>query len=245
MSKVIPVDLEKYPSLVRLVQQEGQKKFQELMHSLFRIADNAVERGDIEVSKKYFKLPYHIVIREILDAFFDIKGIMEQHGERYAHDLANIYGHAIHPLHAAITGERLNDREGNNVTFREKYGIGEEEFTIKHWLQGLLFYSYYMSLGDLARYLSLNKLVMAEEEKKKRLERLIKIQPALNFQAENGIPIAAMIPGTGFFDLAVAAENVNEICPACKNKQIDDLGDLKACRFCNGGFRRRDRDGRD
>lgn len=234
----IPVNMENYPALLEYLKRD-KEGFLKLMKGLFQMADAAAKRGDLDAAKEYFKTTYEEVVREVMDGFFDTAGILSNHGEPHAKQLFKVYGHQLHPLYAALTDEKLEDRDGNVIPFHEKFGTESRNFNIKHWIQSLLFWSYYCDMKDMAKAFSLNNLVLAEQAKKRFFARLHEIQPALELQQKNGKSIGSLIPGTGLFDVGIPADDIVSICLACKRKgTIYEVDEAKACSYCSAGYRK-------
>lgn len=231
----IPINLENYPSLGKL-SEEDKPQFLQLLKSVFKIIDKSVESDFHVISKEYFGLELQDLIGEILGAIFDHKGIMEHlPNQENAHMLSNMYGHTLNPLHAAFSKQGMQDQAGNHVSFEEKFGVRERDFTVKKWMQGLLFYSYYCSLPDLAKSLALNDYDMVDAGKHENIARLIEIRPALNYQKQIGILPGKLIPETGFFD---AGDLKEDNCRACQVPDtLFDLGAITVCTECRAGYR--------
>ena len=128
------------------------------------------------------------------------------------------------------------DAEGNKVNFESKFALKEKEFDVKSWLHGLMFYSYYCSLPDLARYLALQDYNLVDEERHKNIAKLVQIRPALNYQKQIGILPGKLIPETGFFECGNEPITANH-CPACQVPgKIHVLEDISVCTHCYAGF---------
>lgn len=235
MKSKVPVNLENYPALMDLANSD-KAEFLQLMKSLFTTANNAVREGHTNVSKEYFGISYQDLINELTGAMFDHKGIIDHlPNQLNATTINDLYGHAINPLHAAFTKDNMLNTAGETVSFVQKFGIEDRDFTVKKWLQGLLFYSYYCDLPSLAQYLALNDYSLVDEEKSKNIAKLVELRPILDYQKRIGILPGKLIPNTGFFD---AGDLKEEECPAC---QVPDsllqLSDqLTVCTKCKGGF---------
>lgn len=236
----VSVDLDNYPSLKELV-KEDKDGFVHLMKGLFKMADEAAKSGHLQDSKTYFGKPYEEVTSEVMKGFFDTQGMLENHGESHVKHLYPIYKHALHPLHAALSNEKLEDRDGNVIPFHEKYGLPEKEFSISNWIKTLLFWSRYTDMKDMSKALSLKNFVMADEIKKKYFLRLKEIQPAIEMQEKKGKSIGSFIPGTGLFDVGIPADEVTTICIACRKKGIYDTPVAKGCANCAAGYRKQHR----
>jgi hypothetical protein len=238
----IPIDMSKYPNL----KQMELKDLGSLVSTTLANLDEAVSKGFHSVSERYFGLGYADLSKQLLDAMFDHSGILSYHpNESNAQAVSEMLGHAINPLHAAFTKENLFDATGEPVSFEEKFGIAEEDFTAKKWLQGLLFYSYYCSLPDFARYLATSDFSLVDEEKHENIAKLIELRPVLTFQKKIGVIPGKLIPDSGFFDAGSKADWLRipgfetNICPACKapsDKHLYDLGDITVCTSCKAGF---------
>jgi hypothetical protein len=234
----IPVNLENYPALLELA-GEDKEGFLQLLKSLFNTANDAVQAGHHKVSREYFGMEYQDLLRELMAAMFDYKGIMDYMPGPNREAISDMYKYAVNPLYAAFTKDdgMLLDAKGKPITFEEKFGQGEEEFTVKAWLQGLLFYSYYCSLPDFAQYLAINDFSLVDNEKHKNIAKLMEVRPVLNYQQAKGILPGKLIPETGFFDAGETFPGT-EICPACKSvdKMIEVTEELTVCCECKAGY---------
>jgi hypothetical protein len=233
----IPVNLDNYPALKELA-GEDKEGFLQLLKSLFNTANEAVASGHHKVSREYFGMEYQDLLKELMGAMFDHKGMMEYLPGPNGKMLSHMYKHALNPLHAAFTKDStfIVDHEGKEVTFLEKFGMEEEEFTVKRWLQGLLFYSYYCSLPDFARYLAMNDYDLVDEEKHENIAKLIELRPVLDYQKRIGIIPGKLIAETGFFD--AGDPPAGETCPACQvpDKLIQVTEALTVCCECKAGY---------
>lgn len=230
----IPIDMSKYPNL----KQMELKDLGSLVSATLSNLDEAVSKGFHSVSKRYFGLEYADLSKQLLDAMFDHSGILSYHpNESNAQAVSEMLGHAINPLHAAFTKESMYDSTGEPVSFEEKFGMSEEEFTPKAWLQGLLFYSYYCSLPDFARYLATSDFALVDEEKHENIAKLIELRPVLSYQKSQGIIPGKLIPESGFFDCGYEHVVQWVMCLACKSPDtMYDLGDITVCTSCKAGF---------
>jgi hypothetical protein len=230
----IAVQMEDYPHLLDLANND-KEKFLQLFKATFTMLDQAAEQKHLEASETFFGMPYQEFMKDILTAFFDHAGIMSFHPNKATGEaLSDLYGHAVNPLHAALMETDLLDAEGNKISFIEKFGINENDMDIKTWLQGLLFYSYYCSLTDLAKYLALKDYDLVDEEKHKNIAKLLQIKPALAYQKQIGVLPGKLIPLTGFFDCEDSKGE--SLCPACQTEELQRLGNLKVCNHCYAGF---------
>lgn len=235
MPAKVPVNLENYPALQAYAEKD-KAAFIGIMKSMFALVNQAVADNWHNISEDYFGMSLQELTSQLLHAMFDHKGIMDHHpNESNGQALSEMYEYALNPLTAAFTKEGLLDHEGNAVSFMEKFGLSESEFTVKKWVQGLLFYSYYCSLPDLAKALATNDYTLIDEEKHVNIAKLIEIRPVLDYQKRIGILPGKLIPGTGFFD-AGQIKNLNQ-CPACQvPEEVYDLGEIAVCTNCKAGF---------
>jgi hypothetical protein len=143
----------------------------------------------------------------------------------------------VNPLHAAFSGNNLHDRDFKPISFEEKYGMKKKDFTVKNWLQGLMFFSYYGSLPDIANYLHTHDHTLYDTEKHENIDKIIEVRPALSYQKAIGILPSKLIPGSGFFDCGDL--NGADNCPACHvPESLFSLGenDITVCLECKGGY---------
>lgn len=235
MGRRVPVDLGNYPNLAKLSKEE----FLPLMKGLFVMADKAVELGHLEIAEEYFYCPYHEVVSEILSGFFDTESILKNHNQpETAQFLFDLYKHAEHPLHAALSEIALVDKDGEEITFEDKFATKRKDFNIKQWVEGLLFFAWYTNLKDYANALSANNYKLIDEVKTPYLPRLLQIQPVLKKQQEHGVLPGKLIPGTGFFDVAVPAEELDDHCVVCDSINLVERDTYIGCRECKAGYRK-------
>lgn len=237
MKSKIPVNLENYPALLDMAGRD-KEGFLSLMKNMFAIANGAVQNEHDKVSKKYFNIELPDLISQMLQAVFDHKGIMQNlPNQENAETISELYGHAINPLHAAFTKKGLQNHKGEDVSFEEKFGMKEDEYSVKRWLQGLFFYSYYCDLKDLAQALSLSDYAFIEDEKHENIGKLLELKPILAYQKAIGILPGKLYEGTGFFDGGDL--NGSDSCPACKHPpdSLFSLGEETICTNCQGAFR--------
>lgn len=237
MKSKVPVNLENYPALMELA-NTNKTEFLQLMKAMFTIANENVQHNNHEVSKNMFGLEFSDLVKNLVDGIFDYRGMMEHlPNKTNAATLASMNGHYLNPLASAFGGFNLRDSSGNEVSFEEKFGIGKEDFSVKRWLQGLMFYSYYCSLPDFAKYLATNDYTLLEEEKYANIGKLIEIRPALDYQKKVGILPGKLVPETGFFDCGeIEKDETNcKVCMA-NDSLIQVTDDLTVCVECKGGF---------
>lgn len=229
----VPIDMTKYPALKAMGKDAGP-----LVSALFTMANNVVSKGHDKVSKQYFGLEYQDLINQLSDAMFDYKGITAHlPNQSNAAALNEMFGHTLNPLHAAFTKENLMDHKGVPVTFEEKFGVSEKDYTVKRFMQGLLFYSYYCSLPDLADYLAMGEYDLIDDEKYKNIAKLLEIKPVLAYQKAIGIIPGKLYPETGFFQAGDLKDYTE--CPACRvPEQLFSLGDddITVCLNCKGAY---------
>ena len=98
-----------------------------------------------------------------------------------------------------------------------------------------MFYSYYCSLPDLARYMALNDYSLVDEEKHENVAKLLEIRPVLDYQKRIGILPGKLIPETGFFHAGDYKDETD--CPACQMPDhLFDLGEMVVCSNCKAGY---------
>lgn len=233
----VPVNLDNYPSLKELA-GTNKEEFLTILKTVFSTMDRAVGQGHHKDSKEYFGIAIQDLVGELLGAMFDHKGIIDHlPNKSNAEALSEMYGHALNPLYAAFTKDGLMNHEGSPVSFEEKFGMTEEKFSVKVWLQGLLFYSYYCSLPDFAEYLALNDFALVDEEKHANISKLLEIKPVLAYQKAIGILPGKLYPETGFFDTGDL--NGATVCPACQDPEdsLFSIGEVTICTNCKGAFK--------
>lgn len=231
----IGIDRKKYPQLSELADRRLED-FAALMRPLLELAEIATDKNYAEASEEYFRKSFGEVAKALIDAFFDMEETMKLHGNEGAQAMGRIYQQQIHPLHASMVG-KLRSREGKLTTVEDKYGIPASDFNVKEFMHKLMFYSYYLDLGDLATALSLFNYDVEDKLKDKYFERLLPIQPVLELQKKKDIPVGRMVSKTGLFDVGLSAEVVEDTCPACHRfGTIYETDYVKGCKHCSAGF---------
>lgn len=233
----VPIDMNKYKSLGAL----GKEGAGPIVSSVFAMLDDAVACNYHDASEKYFGVPIQDLMKQMLEAVFDYKGIADFIPDKdNANALSDLYGHEINPLYSAFSKTNLMNHDTSKATFEEKFGLREDEFTIKRFFQGLLFYSYYCSLPDLAQHLMTSDYYLMEKEKDENILKLIELRPMLRYQQAIGIVPGKLYPDTGFFDGGSMPED-KEKCPSCKmpaSESLIDLGEEFVCTHCKGAFKK-------
>lgn len=230
----VPIDMTKYPHLKKMGKDAGP-----IVSGVFAALDRHVASGHHKVSEEYFGVGLQELTEQLLSAVFDYEGIMSFVPDKeQGKALAALSGHTLNPLHAAFTKTSLMNHDTSPATFEEKFGLKEDEYSIKHFFQSLLFYSYYCSLSDLAAYLSTNDYSLLDEEKYENIGKLIDIRPVLQYQKAIDITQGKLVPGTGLFECGKIPEGT-ETCPACKvPNTLHDLGEDVICESCKGAFKK-------
>jgi hypothetical protein len=228
----VPINMTKYPHLQALGKDAGP-----IVSGVFEALDNMIEAGHHEVSKKVFGIPIQDLTAQLLEAMFDHRGIMNTLPDQENADfISEAYTYQLNPLHAAFDSSTIMDRNFKPVTFEQKFGMDKRDFTVKDFIQSLLFYSYYGKMDELAKYLFTNDYSLFDNEKHENIDKLIAIRPALTYQQAIGIMPGKLIPGTGFFDCGDAKGLTT--CTACKSpKGLILLDELSVCTECKGGYR--------
>ena len=233
----VPIDMRKYPNLKKL----GKEGAGPIVSSVFATLDKAVAEGWHKDSEEFFGIKLQDMIEQMTSAVFDYRGITDHIPDKEnAEALASLYGHMINPLYSAFTKTNLMNHDTSPATFEEKFGLGEDEFNIKRFFQGLLFYSYYCSLPDLANYLATSDYILIEAEQHENVEKLMELRPILRYQKSIGIIQGKLYPDTGFFDGGDMPADSPDKCPACKmpaGESLIDLGNEMVCTSCKGAFR--------
>lgn len=232
----VPVNLDKYSALKRLA-EEDKDQFLQILKGVFTTMDVMVREGYHEVAEEQFGIPIHELTDQLLQAMFDHRGMLKlMPNQENAAFISESYQHALNPLAAAFDATDLKDRSYKPVSFEEKFGIDKKKFTVKDWLQSLMFYSYYGSMGDLASYLFTEDHTLFDNEKHENIDKLIDIRPALAYQRAIGILPGKLIPGTGFFTCGDATDTL--VCPACQTRRpllpLDTS--TTVCTECKAGY---------
>ena len=230
----IPMNMTKYPHI-----QELGKDGLTIIQSIMNIIDKNISSGNHKIAEEFFGVSLQELTEELLSAVFDYEGIISFLPDKTQGEaLAALSGHALNPLYSAFSKEGLMGQDGMPATFEEKFGLKEEEFSIRRFFQGLMFYSYYCSLPDLAAHLSTNDFSLIDKEKHENIGKLIDIRPVLTYQEKNGILAGKLVPGTGLFECGPFPEGA-KVCPSCKvPNTLHDLGEVVLCENCKGHFKK-------
>lgn len=228
----VPITMTKYPHLQAMGKEAGP-----IVSSVFEILDRAVAEGWHDVSEEFFGVSLQELIKELTEAVFDHRGIIGfLPDQENAAALSSLFKHQINPLHSAFSKTGLMNHDTTPATFEEKFGLKESEYSIKRFFQGLLYYSYYCSLPDLANHLSTSNYELMDREKHENIGKLIELRPVMRYQEAIGIVPGKLYPDTGFFDCGDL--NGAETCPACKHPDsLISLGIESVCKECKGAFR--------
>ena len=234
---MMKVNLENYPAIKEL-SKEDKDAFLKMFKGIFNTMELMISKGFHKDSERYFKMPLHELAEQLLLAMFDHRGILDSLPRQgNADTISETQGHMVNPLYSAFSGTELYDKAFNEVSFEEKFGLKKEEFTVKTWLQGLMFLSYYGSMEDIGKYLAADEYDLFEEEKHKNIAKLVEVQPALNYQKSLGYLAGRLIPGTGYFKAGMISSDT-KTCPACKMPDTLEqvTRGVKGCRNCKAGF---------
>ena len=229
----VPIDMTKYPNLKAL----GKEGAGPIVSSVFAMLDRAVAEGYHEASEEFFGITLQDLISQMTEAVFDHRGIIGYLPDQdNAEALSKLFTYQINPLYSAFSKTGLMNHDSSPATFEEKFGLKESEFNVKRFFQGLLFYSYYCSLPDLAVHLSTSDYELMDRDKHENIGKLIELRPVMRYQESIGIVPGKLYPETGFFDCGdlKGAEH----CHACKiHNTLYSLGEISVCSECKAAFR--------
>lgn len=229
----VPIDMTKYPHLQAMGKDAGP-----IVSGVFATLESMIASGYHKDSVKYFGISIQELTSELLGAMFDHRGILDSMPNQSNADIiSEAYEHTINPLHAAFDNTNLKNREFKEISFEEKFGMKKKDFTVKNYIQSLLFYGYYGSLPDIMKYLFTNDHSLYDDEKHENIDKLIQIRPVLEYQKAIGIIPGKLIPGCGFFDAGDL--EVHAKCRACKHPDsLFSLGedDIVVCLECKAGY---------
>lgn len=230
--KQIPLDFNNYPALWELFSQD-KKRFAELLKGILAYTDKAVENKHLEKSDQVFKLKYEELLKSLMDAMFDYKGMLEHHENEAERKAMEVLQLEVNPL-AVFTGQAFAlDSKGNKVPEGE-FASAED---VKSYFQGLLYGARFVPLKDLANYLNLGKYELVDVLKARNFANLSEIQPALKYQEKQGITQGKLYEGTGYLDCGELDEEDVQ-CPACQSQtqMLKDYEDKKICLTCKAAF---------
>ena len=237
--QILTINIEEsYPYLYEYVKSRRDAS---LIREFLKIMDEAVKKKYTRVSEEYFGRPLPVLVQELLEGVMDLREILSQ-DERMGERIYELWGYDYHPLTAATGNapEELvpRDRDGKEISYEQKFGMKPGEFSVKYWIQGLVFWNAFCSLKDLARGMELDDTLLGSALAA-NVGRLLDVQPALRIQKNNGIAMGTLIPGTALFDTGIPAHQVDENCLACHFQ--DTLFEMKqaiGCKQCRAGYRK-------
>lgn len=232
MSK-FQIDLNNYPSLQKLFEHDT-KAFAELMKPTLDDLNRRLAAGHVQTAKQVFQREYPEFQKEVMDAFFDYKGIADQHHNEAEADSMKVLQNELNPLTIFTGGTKVYDTAGN-LTTPEDY-TGMEKFDVKNYIQSLLYGGRFVHIAELAKYLLLDQYELVEVLQARNFEQLSRIQPALRYQEATGIQVGTLIPDTGVFDLGDYPEE--GVCPACGEELNESPDYFSFCPECKGGVKK-------
>jgi hypothetical protein len=225
---IIKLDLSKYPYLQHLAQSD-KEQFVKIMQTYHDMAENAAMTNfDPDLIKRTFDMSWNDFVRLLHDVFFDYKGIVRQHHDPQEAKAMRILGIENHPLSVFLGESPAYDAKGEPITLQE-YTTAED---ITDFFQSMLYGLRYVSSRDLAHYLMLGEFDLINNLKMQNVEKLLDIQPALQFQKEHDIPIGKRLKGTGFFYIRKHNLVHTDLCPACKSRTLYQYENHIYCESC-------------
>src|SRR5690606_34991228 len=99
-------------------------------------------------------------------------------------------GSDLHPLGIFTNDAVVYDARGNRVGPQACLLTGS--FNLKDWLYSLFYLARFIPLRDLANAMLLEQYELIDMIKVRNFEKLAKIQPALDFQKQNDIPVGKL-----------------------------------------------------
>lgn len=240
--KLVPININDYPELGKLFDDEAQRPlFKELASGALKVINDLVAEGRHTQAQELFKMPLPQLMEEVMKGFLDVKEILAHHSDPDINVmLYAISGDKEHPLHSALVEEYHTNANNEHIDFKQKFGVSREEFNTREYISSLMFFSWYCSLGDLASFLSGGNYKGLDNLKDEYFLRKLAIQPALKYQADNGVMVGKVLKGTGFFDVEIPASEVTTYCYACKSPQsLIQIPETfhKGCKRCYAGYK--------
>ncbi|MEV2907578.1 hypothetical protein ABNF65_02765 [Paenibacillus larvae] len=224
------MDLKKYPNAAKLYKsnpeafQERLDKALSLIEKFYDEENHSLELfgiGAIEAAEVFCK------------AFFNPKGILKFYPEKdYAKALEEL-GPDLSP--AAIFSDRvkLYDTSGNRI---DRKDFTKEE-TLEGLFQSIMYAMRFLPANDLTSALLINDVELYGVARFRKLQELLDIQPALNYQKSTNRIIGKRISGTGFYDCGILKhEQAFVECPACHTAHLEKFGEYAVCRTCKAGY---------
>lgn len=234
MSK-FQIDLNNYPNIQNVFDKD-KERFAYLLKNTMEQLNDSLD-GRHEIAQDIYKLDYLDMQRQVMDAFFDIEGIAQQHHHKAEQEGLKALQYDLHPLAIFTNKAVVYDVHGNRVD--PSKWIQQEKFNIKDWLLALFYGARFVSWHELASYLSLGQYDLLDVLAVQNFPQLAYLQPALTYQEEHGIPKGKLIPGTSYLDGGDEATRHHEICPACSSTEwILDHEQYAYCESCSLGGRK-------
>lgn len=228
---------ENYPYLYEYVKSRRDAS---IIRDTLKVMDEMVKKYP-QIPEKYFGLSLPELVHELLEGVLSLREILSK-DERMGERIYELWGYDYHPLTVA-TGNAPpelvpRDRDGKEIPYEKKFGMKPGEFSIKHWIQGLVFWNAFCSLEDLARGMELDDTLLGSALAA-NVGRLLDVQPALRLQDTNGIPMGTLIPGTALFDTGIPAELIGSTCHACHFPDtLFEMEQAVGCKQCRAGYRK-------
>lgn len=205
----INLNLDNYPNLKALAEQDATM-FGAFLKGIMTFSDNALKEKYPSKSREHFNLSLPELMTQIIEAFFDYKGITSHHHSPQEAKMLEMIEMENNPL-ASNKFYRVED--GEQVSREEFFG---GDLSVKEWLQGMLYAGKYVSHEDLSRFMTLGEFDLVERIKTDRIIELLKVQPALAYQAERDMVLGKRVEGTGFFDCGkIISPLYLEKCQVC------------------------------
>lgn len=231
----VPVNLENYPNLLKYVVQVGPEEGINTLKEWFSVIDKAIEQGYPQTVEGQFNHNFGSFVMEVLDGVLDTQGILGVENQQIGESQFNRSGHNNHPLALELDEEE----------FKSKFGMERKDFTVSNWLKGLIWYQAYhrpeyLGTSKAMRLPAATLMDYSGTEIAEQIARILSIQPALDYQERNNVPVGHLIPGTGLLDSGEEADQEMDACPSC---QIPDTlfqteRGYVGCKNCKAGWRR-------
>lgn len=229
------IDLNNYPHLKQLFEVD-KEEFAETLKATIKHIDTAIKENRNKVSQQIYKENYVKLMEKIMNAFFKPEGIINKHHDYAEREGLQGLGANIHPLAIFTNNSPVYNAQGHNISPAE--WILQDDFNIEDWLYALFYGARFVSWQELAKYLTLGEYELIDVLKARNLKQLAHIQPALQYQKENGIPEGKLIAGTALLDGGDKTTKKLEKCPACGGEWIASHEMYVYCRECTLGGRK-------
>lgn len=226
------IELSNYREIERLF-FDDKEKFAKILRTVLEQTNKALKDKRFDQAEKIYNMDYLDMLQQLSNAFFNKEGIINRHQNDAEKEGLRGLAENIHPLAIFTNDIPVYNANGEDVSPYK--WIEQGDFNLENWLYSLFYGARFVSWDELAEYLMLGEYELMDVLKAHNFPSLATIQPALQFQKENNIPVGKLIPGTGLFDGGDEATKNHDKCPACENVWNTGHSKYGYCNKCRLG----------